>query len=238
MSLLPALCLALAACGSSYSPDTYATRAVQQANKVEQGTVIGRRDVAISAEGSTGAAAGAAAGGVVGAAAPGGGLASALAGVGGALVGGLVGSAAEHVGGDTRAFEYVVRTGGGLLSVTQRDTVPLAIGQKVLLIAGTQARIVPDYTTEPAAQRPAVAPAVEPAPTGAAGPAGAVPGIPPAPPAPVLVPAPPPPPETGANSGGADPVGQAIRARLPDALPPVARPVAAALANEAAEARP
>jgi outer membrane lipoprotein SlyB len=35
--------LALAACGPRYSPDTYATRAVQQANKVEQGTVVGRR---------------------------------------------------------------------------------------------------------------------------------------------------------------------------------------------------
>lgn len=225
--------LLLAACGSSYSPDTYATRAVQQANKVEQGTVIGRRDVAISAEGSTGAAAGAAAGGVVGAAAPGGGIGSALAGVGGALVGGLVGSAAEHVAGDTRAFEYVVRTGGGLLSVTQRDTVPLAIGQKVLLIAGTQARIVPDYTTEPAAQRQAVAPAADPPAVGAREqPAGLSPALPAAPPAPVLVPAPPAPPEASA-----DPIRAAIRARATEALPPGVQPVAGALANEAAGQR-
>ena len=209
---------------------------MQQANKVEQGTVIGRRDVAISAEGATGAAVGAAAGGVVGAAAPGGGIASALAGVGGALVGGLVGSAAEHTMVDTRAFEYVVRTGSGLLSVTQRDTVPLAIGQKVLLIAGTQARIVPDYTTEPAAQRTAASPAA------AAHPTDTSPGFPPAPPAPVLVPAPPPPPAAAPDASvhptDADPVGQAARARVPDALPPVARPVAAALANEAASPRP
>lgn len=234
--LLPLLAL-LVACGTSYSPDTYATRAVQQANKVEQGTVIGRRDVAITAEGSTGAAAGAAAGGVVSAAAPGGGIAPALAGVGGALVGGLVGSAAEHAAGDTRAFEYVVRTGGGdLLSVTQRDTVPLAIGQKVLLIAGTQARIVPDYTTEPAAQRTVAVPGgaqgsiqgTPPAGSPAASPAG----IPPAPPAPVLVPAPPPPPEAGA-----DPVGQAVRARVVETLPDGLQPGAATLAREAA-ARP
>jgi hypothetical protein len=65
--LLPAtLSLLLAGCGDSYSPDTYATRAVQQANKVEQGTVIGVRPVNVSAEGSTGTAAGAAAGGVLG----------------------------------------------------------------------------------------------------------------------------------------------------------------------------
>ena len=53
--------LALAACGPRYSPDTYATRAVQQANKVEQGTVVGRRPVRVSAEGTAGAATGAAA---------------------------------------------------------------------------------------------------------------------------------------------------------------------------------
>jgi outer membrane lipoprotein SlyB len=151
-SLVALALLALAACGPRYSPDTYATRAVQQANKVEQATVVGRRQVKVSAEGSTGAAAGAAAGGVLGAQAPGGGIVSALGGVGGALVGGLVGTAAEHTVVDTRAYEYVVRTiKGDLLSVTQADTTPLAIGQNVLLIAGNQARIVPDYTFEPTA---------------------------------------------------------------------------------------
>ena len=68
--LLPVLVL-LVACAERYSPDTYATRAVQQANKVEPGAVIGVRKVQISAEGSTGAAAGAAAGGVLGAQTPG-----------------------------------------------------------------------------------------------------------------------------------------------------------------------
>jgi outer membrane lipoprotein SlyB len=176
---LPLLALAfvLAACGPRYSPDTYATRAVQQANKVEQGTVVGRRDVKVSAEGSTGAAAGAAAGGVLGAQAPGAGIMSALGGVGGALVGGLVGTAAEHTVVDTRAYEYVVRTAkGDLLSVTQTDTTPLAIGQNVLLIAGAQARIVPDYTfaLEPAAaaaaraEAPPAAAAAQPPPVDAA----------------------------------------------------------------------
>jgi outer membrane lipoprotein SlyB len=170
---LLALAFALAACGPRYTPDSYATRAVQQANKVEQGTVVGRRLVRVSAEGSTGAATGAAAGGVVGATAPGGGIVSALGGVGGALVGGLVGTAAEHTVIDTRAYEYVVRTAkGDLLSVTQSDTTPLAIGQNVLLIAGNQARIVPDYTFEPtAAAARAEAPAPQ-APPAAAAPVG------------------------------------------------------------------
>ena len=33
-----------------------------------------------------------------------------------------------------------------MISVTQQDTPPLQIGAKVLVIAGAQARIVPDYT--------------------------------------------------------------------------------------------
>ena len=170
-----ALALALVACGSRYSPDSYATRAVQQANKVEKGTVVGRRQVKVSAEGSTGAATGAAAGGVVGAAAPAAsGVMSALGGVGGALVGGLVGTAAEHTVVDTRAYEYVVHTAKGeLLSVTQMDNTPLAIGQNVLVIAGNQARVVPDYTFEPtvaAAAARTEAPAAPPTPTPAPAP--------------------------------------------------------------------
>lgn len=180
LPFLLAAVLVLAACGPRYSPDTYATRAVQQANKVEQGTVVGRRDVRVSAGGETGAAAGAAAGGVLGAQAPGSGIVSALGGVGGALVGGLIGTSAEHTVVDTRAFEYVVRTGkGDLLSVTQTDTTPLAIGQKVLLIAGNQARVVPDYTAEPGAAATLRAEAASaPPPAETATPPAAAPALP------------------------------------------------------------
>jgi outer membrane lipoprotein SlyB len=228
------LLVALAACGERYSPDTYATRAVQQANKVEPGSVIGLRKVQISAEGSTGAAAGAAAGGVLGAQTPGGGIGQALGGVGGALVGGLIGRATESVAVDTPAYEYVVRTEKDeLLSVTQKDTVPLAIGQKVLVITGTQARVVPDYTVATAPRPPAQQAAREAAParpeTPEAKPAQPAPDDPgaaaaamlqrmvPVPPGPpVLVPAPPAP----------------RQGLSPDAsVPAIAGPVAAALAG-------
>jgi len=197
--------LALAACADRYTPDTYATRAVQQANKVEQGVVIGVRKVQISAEGSTGAAAGAAAGGVLGAQAPGGGIGAALGGVSGALVGGLIGRATESAAVDAPAFEYVVRTEKSeLLSVTQRDDKALAIGQRVLVITGNQARVVPDYTVaapaagsatpKPPARSEPEAPAPEPA--AAPDPMGQATGealrqLLPAPPGPpVVVPAP------------------------------------------------
>ena len=144
--LICAAVAALAGCGPSYSPNTYATDAVQQAAKVDQGVVVGVRKVDISASGTTGAVVGGAAGGVAGSQV-GEGAEKALTTIGGTLVGGIAGSSAEHVISDTTAFEYIVREPkGDLVSVTQKDRVPLAIGQKVLVIDGKQARVVPDYT--------------------------------------------------------------------------------------------
>ncbi len=148
--LLPLLLGGLSACGPDYSPDTYASRAMQQANKVEQGTIVGVRPVQIAADGTTGATAGAAAGGVAGTRVGGGDITAAFGGIGGGLLGGLLGSAAEQAAGATNGFEYIVRKKNGeMVSVAQRDQVALALGQKVLVIAGNQARIVPDYTTAP-----------------------------------------------------------------------------------------
>lgn len=159
---LMALLLCLAACTPSYSPDTYASRAVQQANKVEAGVVAGRRQIEISADGSTGAVTGAAAGGVAGTRVGGGDITSAFAGIGGGLLGGLIGTGVEKAVGSSLGYEYIVRKpNGDLISVVQRDQTPLAIGQKVLVIAGAQARIVPDYTVHDAPP-PAPAPAAAP----------------------------------------------------------------------------
>jgi outer membrane lipoprotein SlyB len=145
----------LGGCAPSYSPDTYASTAAQQANKVEQGVIVGVRPVGISASGVVGAASGAAAGGAIGSQAGATGITAALGAVGGSLVGGLVGTTVEHAQADTTAFEYVVKeTKGDLVSVTQKDDKPLAIGQKVLVIAGNQARVVPDYTVTPPAPPP------------------------------------------------------------------------------------
>jgi outer membrane lipoprotein SlyB len=169
--------LFLAGCGSDYSADNYSTRAVQQVNPVQQGVIVGAREVAISADGASGAAVGAAAGGIIGSATPGSNLTSALAGVGGGLIGGLFGTATERVVNDNRGTEYIVRrVNGELLNVTQRDVPPLPIGQKVLVIAGAQARIVPDYTVpDVAAAAPGQAPAAVEAPVRADPPPAATP---------------------------------------------------------------
>lgn len=209
-ALLALALLALAGCSPSYSPDTYASRAVQQANKVEAGVVVGRRAVQISADGSTGAAAGAAAGGVAGTRVGGGDITSAFAGIGGGLIGGLLGAATEKGVGSTDGFEYIVRKPNGeMISVTQRDATPLDIGQKVLVIAGAQARIVPDYTVGDAPPGAAAAPAPAP---GAAAPAG---GTAPTPPAPAEEALPPPAGATPEAAPAEAPAAPAAPATLP-----------------------
>jgi outer membrane lipoprotein SlyB len=138
--------LMLFGCGPSYSPDTYANNAAQQAAKVETGVVAGVRPVQISAQGTVGAVAGAAAGGVAGSQV-GVGPTSAFGAIGGSLIGGIAGVATEHIIGDTDGFEYVVRKANGdMISVAQKDKKPLWVGEKVLVISGPQARVVPDYT--------------------------------------------------------------------------------------------
>ncbi len=114
-----ALALVAAGCSPDYSPDTYASTAVQQAARVDQGLVVGVRQVGVSAAGTAGALTGAAAGGIAGAQTPSA-VASAFGALGGAVVGGLVGTGIERATGDTTAYEYIVRkSNGDLLSVTQ-----------------------------------------------------------------------------------------------------------------------
>jgi outer membrane lipoprotein SlyB len=134
-------------CTPDYSPNVYAANAVQQANKVEPGVVIGFRQVAISANGTVGAVTGGAAGGILGAQAGGTAIGTALAALGGTAVGSIVGNTVEHATGDTTGWEYIVRKpNGDLLSLAQREPQPLPVGQKVLVITGNQARVIPDYS--------------------------------------------------------------------------------------------
>jgi hypothetical protein len=51
----------VAVCSPDYSPNTHATNAVQQANKVDQGVTVGVREVGVSASGTAGASVGGAA---------------------------------------------------------------------------------------------------------------------------------------------------------------------------------
>jgi outer membrane lipoprotein SlyB len=193
--------LVTAGCAPNYSPDTYASAAAQQANKVDQGIIVGVRAVQISADTTLAMATGGAAGGVAGSTI-GEGAGSALGTVGGTVAGGVVGNVIGHAEGDTDGFEYIVKKpNGDLLSVTQKDPAPLGIGAHVLIIEGPQARIVPDYTVPVVvealhpeeAAKPAATAAVTPKPavTPPATPASTTPVVQP-PPAVVATPLPPP----------------------------------------------
>jgi len=195
-ALAPVLVLVLAGCAPDYSPDTYASNAVQQANKVEPAVVVGFRQVEISASGTVGAVSGGAAGGILGAQADGSGITTALGTVGGGLVGSILGTGIEHATADTTGWEYIVRKpNGDLLSVTQREKTPIPLGQKVLVITGNQARIIPDYSMPPPEKPPEKAAEKKPpeANPAATAPASATPATTPAAtgsPTPLTLPAP------------------------------------------------
>lgn len=161
--VVAAAVFAVAGCTPDYSPNTYDTAAVQQANKVDQGIVIGYRQVAISDDGTVGTVVGGAAGGILGAQTDSPTIPTALTALGGTVVGGLVGNTFQHAVGDTTGWEYIVREPkGDLVSVVQKEPKPIAIGQRVLVIEGKQARIVPDYAataleTPPAVEKPKAA---------------------------------------------------------------------------------
>jgi outer membrane lipoprotein SlyB len=145
--LFAAIVPVLGGCAPDYSPNTYASSAVQQANKVEPGVVVGFREVAISASGTVGAVAGGAVGGVLGAQTGSSNVSTALGTVGGGMLGSIVGTTLEHATSDTTGWEYIVRKPNGeMLSVTQREEAPIPLGQKVLVITGAQARIIADYS--------------------------------------------------------------------------------------------
>jgi outer membrane lipoprotein SlyB len=74
----------------------------------------------------------------------------------GTAFGSIVGSTIEHVTGDTKGWEYIVKKyNGDMISVTQTEPKPLALGQKVLVISSAQqARIVPDYSVDIPVEKP------------------------------------------------------------------------------------
>lgn len=145
LKILP-LTILLAACAPNFSPNTYSSDAVQRASKVDSGVVVGVRKVLISVDSNVATATGAAAGGITGSQVADK-TVSALSALGGAVLGGIAGNEVGHNIQDTFGYEYIVRKpNGDLLSVTQKDKKPLKIGEHVLLIQGSQARIVKDYT--------------------------------------------------------------------------------------------
>jgi outer membrane lipoprotein SlyB len=68
-----------------------------------------------------------------------------LGAAGGAVVGGLVGGSTEKLITRTHAYEYIVEMDSGHLeTIVQRDDTAIAHGERVVLLKGPDAKIIPD----------------------------------------------------------------------------------------------
>ncbi|MFD2262154.1 hypothetical protein ACFSM5_04590 [Lacibacterium aquatile] len=174
--LLTAMPLALAACSSNGArSNMYSMEAAQKVSLVERGQVLSVRKVSVTGNNSqVGTLTGVGAGAVGGSAVGGDWRSNALGAIGGAVIGGIGGAAVDSVVNEQVGYEYLFQVDGGKLqSLTQVDTEPLPVGQRVLLIQGPPARLIVDtlglppkaaaetVTAPPPAPVPAVAPAAQ-----------------------------------------------------------------------------
>jgi outer membrane lipoprotein SlyB len=118
-------------------------------NRVVRGTVISARQVNIQGNRSgIGAGAGAAGGAVGGSAIGGDRRSNILGAIGGAVVGGIVGAAVEEGSTAQNGMEYVIQAeNGALLTVVQGTEPVIKDGERVLVLYGSQSRVILDTST-------------------------------------------------------------------------------------------
>ena len=134
----------LAACTPNISPDSYSVGSVGQVNRVVRGVIVSARPVAVSGTNTgIGAGAGAIAGGTGGSTIGGSAAGNIVGAVAGAVVGGVIGAAVEEGATRQTGMEYVIEAeNGALITLVQGDEEPLSVGQKVMVIYGTRARVI------------------------------------------------------------------------------------------------
>lgn len=145
------LALTTTGCKQNVSPDTYSVGAVGQVNRVVRGVIVSARPVAIAGTQGVGGAAGAAAGATAGSAIGSGSRGNVIGAIGGAVVGGIAGAMVEESATRQNGMEYVIETdNGSLVTVVQGAEPALAVGQKVLVMHGSQSRVVADMSAQSA----------------------------------------------------------------------------------------
>lgn len=144
--IIPTLAIVLlTACAPNLSSSNYNVNSVGAANKVVRGVIVSERYVQVGKNSGTGALAGGVAGAAAGSVIGGGTRANIIGGVGGAIVGGLLGNEIEKSVSRSTNIEYIIKTHkGGMLSVVQGPQPPLAVGQRVMVILGSPARVIAD----------------------------------------------------------------------------------------------
>ncbi len=133
----------LNSCYNNYGADSYAGNSVGQAQIVRMGVIAQVQKVAIQDESNQGigSLAGIAVGAILGSRIGGGGTANALGGIAGGLAGGAAGHAAGKAIGQQQGLRYIVKlSNGGALSVVQGPEPAFTVGQRVIVLTGSNGR--------------------------------------------------------------------------------------------------
>lgn len=132
---------------SSRDGNTYSPQSLGRVGRADTGTVVNVRLVNVDGTTQTGTILGGITGSALGyEIGKGSGDAIKILGTaGGAMVGGLVGGGTEKMITRTTAYEYIVEMDSGHLeTIVQRDDTSIAHGQRVILLKGPDAKIIPD----------------------------------------------------------------------------------------------
>lgn len=136
---------ALGACTSNISPTSYSVGSVGQVNRTVAAKVISVRPVDIAGTTGAGGTVGGALGATAGSGIGHGDRANVAGAIAGAVVGAVAGAALEQGATRQSGFEYVVQTeNDNLMTIVQGASPTFAVNDKVLVLYGSPARIIPD----------------------------------------------------------------------------------------------
>lgn len=143
--LVVLVALGISGCAANVSPNTYSVGSVGQINRTVAGAVVSARQVTIDGTTGGGALAGGGAGAIAGSSMGGSGRANAIGAIGGAVVGSIAGAAIERGSSRQVGMEYVVQTiNGNMMAIVQGATPAFTVGQPVLVLYGSPARLIAD----------------------------------------------------------------------------------------------
>lgn len=138
--------LVLGGCTNSSSTNIYRASNAGVASRVSKGIIVSKRMVKIEGNSGVGSIAGGIAGGAAGSTIGGSGAANVVGAVGGAVAAGIIGHELDQAINRKTGYEYIIKLKNGkTISVAQDKSIPLAIGQKVLIIYGATTRVIPDH---------------------------------------------------------------------------------------------
>lgn len=135
--------LALVGCADDLDTDSYTDGSSGQLQNVRYGVIAQTMPVHINSEGdkTIGMIAGGIAGAILGSTIGGGAVANGLGSVGGAVAGGAAGGAVGKAAGKQNGTQYIIKLDtGSTIAVVQGMTPALAVGQRVMVLTGSNSR--------------------------------------------------------------------------------------------------